>query len=105
MKIIFKSETGGVSILHPTPDALTVMSIEDIALKDVPTGLPFAIVEDDVIPIDRTLRNAWTVEETDLTDGIGADYGVGSENILLGFDEIGNPITVHYTKYQEMQSD
>ena len=72
MKIIFKNETGGVSIIHPTQDALTIMTIEEIALKDVPTGLAFAIVEDGFIPTDRTFRDAWTIDETTLIDGVGA---------------------------------
>lgn len=72
MKIIFKNETGGVSIIHPTQDALTIMTIEEIALKDVPTGLAFAIVEDDVVPKDRVSRDAWEVDESDLIDGVGA---------------------------------
>lgn len=72
MKIIFKNETDGVSIIHPTQDALTIMTIEEIALKDVPTGLPFAIVEDDIVPKDRGSRDAWEVDESDLTDGVGA---------------------------------
>ena len=72
MKIIFKNETGGVSIIHPTQDALTIMTIEDIALKDVPTGLAFAIVNDSEILEDRTFRDAWTIDDSILTDGVGA---------------------------------
>ena len=72
MKIIYKNEDGGISIITPTPESLKSMTIEDIALKDVPTGLPFAIVEDTEIPEDRTFRDAWTVDETTLTDGVGA---------------------------------
>ena len=72
MKIIFKNEDGGVSIIHPTEDALTIMTIEEIALKDVPTGLPFAIVEDSEIPSDRTFRDAWTIDDSLPIDGVGA---------------------------------
>ena len=72
MKIIYKNETGGISIITPTPESLKSMTIDEIALKDVPTGLPFAIVEDTEIPEDRTFRDAWTVDETTLTDGVGA---------------------------------
>lgn len=71
MKIIYKNENGGVSILHPTDEALSFMTIDEIALKDVPTGLPYKIVEDSEIPTDRTFRDAWTVDETTLTDGVG----------------------------------
>jgi hypothetical protein len=72
MKIIYKNENGGVSIIHPSPEALKVMTIEKIALKDVPTGLAFAIVEDSEIPEDRTFRDAWTIEDSLLTGGVGA---------------------------------
>lgn len=72
MKIIFKNEFGGVSIIHPTEEALQIMTIEQIALKDVPTGTPFAIVPDDAIPTDRTFRDAWTVDENLLVDGVGS---------------------------------
>ena len=71
MKIIYKNENGGVSIIHPTDEALSFMSIDEIALKDVPTGLPYKIVDDSEIPTDRTFRDAWTVDEATLTDGVG----------------------------------
>ena len=71
MIIFFKNETS-VCIIHPTPEALEFMSIEEIALKDVPTGLAFAIVGDDEIPTDRTFRDAWTIDDSLLTDGVGA---------------------------------
>ena len=72
MKIVYKNESGGVSIITPTPEALEHMTIDEIALKDVPTGLPFAIVEDSEIPTDRTYRDAWVVDESILADGVGA---------------------------------
>lgn len=72
MKILFKNDDGGVSILHPTPEALELMTIEEIAQKDVPTGKKYAIVPDDAIPTDRTYRDAWTIDEALLTDGVGA---------------------------------
>lgn len=71
MKITYKNESGGVSIIIPSPEALKHMTIDEIALKDVPTGLPFVIVEDSEIPTDRTFRDAWTVDEATLTDGVG----------------------------------
>ena len=71
MKIIYKNLNGGVSIITPTPESLEHMTINEIALKDVPTGLPFAIVDDSEIPTDRTYRDAWIVDESTLTDGVG----------------------------------
>ena len=101
MKIIYKNESGGVSIITPTPEALKHMTIDEIALKDVPMGLHFAIVEDSEIPTDRAYREAWTVDSSLLTDGIGADYGVGSANLLIGYDELRNPIVMTQQEYEE----
>ena len=71
MKIIYKNLNGGVSVVHPTEEALSVMTIDEIAKKDVPTGIAYAIVEDAFIPTDRTYRDAWVVDESILTDGVG----------------------------------
>ena len=57
MKIIFQNESGGISVIHPTGE----LSIEEIAKKDVPVGVPYEIVEDDAIPSDRYFRNAWVL--------------------------------------------
>jgi len=68
-RIIYQNDTGGVSLLIPADCGLT---IEQIAAKDVPTGKPFKIVDASEIPTDRQWRNEWTVDEADLTDGVGA---------------------------------
>ena len=72
MKIIYKNSDESIAIIHPTSEALEIMTIEEIALKDVPTGVAFAIVEDSDIPTDRTFRNAWTIDDSLLTNGVGA---------------------------------
>lgn len=69
-RIIYKTDEGGVAVIIPAPECL--LSIEEIAKKDVPTGKPYKIVDVADIPTDRTFRNAWTVDETTLTDGVGA---------------------------------
>ena len=38
----------------------------------MPSGYKYKIVEDSDVPIDRSFRNAWTVDESDLTDGTGS---------------------------------
>ena len=70
-RIIYKRTDGGITIIVPTPDALQSMTIEQIAQKDVPTGLKYKIVDKSEISSDRTFRNAWTIDETELTDGVG----------------------------------
>lgn len=58
-RIIYPTDDGGVAIVIPTPEALEIMTIEEIAAKDVPEGKPFKIVDVADIPSDRTFRNAW----------------------------------------------
>ena len=77
-RIIYTNDDGSVSVIVPALEC--GLTIDQIALKDVPFGKPFKIIDVSDLPADRTQRNAWTVDEADLTDGVGADYGVGSEN-------------------------
>lgn len=72
-RIIYQTDDGGVAVIIPTPECLTSHTVEEIAAKDVPSGKPYKIVSVDSIPSDRTFRNAWTVNEADLTDGVGAE--------------------------------
>ena len=68
-RIIYQNDEGGVSIIIPCDCGLT---IEQIAAKDVPTGKAYKIVDVSDVPTDREWRNEWTVDEADLTDGVGA---------------------------------
>lgn len=70
-RIIYKTDEGGVAVIIPTPEALARYGIEAIAAKDVPAGKPYRIVSEADIPADRSQRNAWTVDDADLTDGVG----------------------------------
>lgn len=52
-KIIFTNSDGGVSVVHPTGE---------VPINELPARLgltDYEIVDDDVIPTDRTFRNAW----------------------------------------------
>ena len=63
-RIIYTKSDGTVSIITPAGD------VND-AIKDVPSGLSYEIVEDSAIPTDRSFRNAWKQNsktiETDIT--------------------------------------
>lgn len=68
-RIIYPTDDGGVAVIVPAAEC--GLTIEEIAAKDVPAGKPFQIVDAADIPSDRSDRDAWTVDEADLTDGIG----------------------------------
>ena len=75
MKIIYKNQDNSIGIITPTTEALSFATIEQIAEKDVPHNLPYWIVEDSVIPTDRTFRNAWEIDES-----LGEPNGFGGES-------------------------
>lgn len=79
MKIIYQADTG-IAIIHPTPEALERMTIEEIAKKDCPVS-DYTIVEDDAIPSDRTFRNAW------------------------GFDKASKKVSVNIPRAQEITKE
>ena len=72
-RIIYKQDNGVVAVIIPTPEALGQHSIQAIAIKDVPAGKPFKLLDVADIPSDRTDREAWTIDDADLTDGIGGE--------------------------------
>ena len=77
MRIVYKEDNGSVCIVVPVmteinPATSQTFTINEIAAKDVPTGKKYKIIEDSDVPTDRSFRDAWTVDESDLTDGEGA---------------------------------
>lgn len=55
--IIYPTNDGGVAVVIPAPEC--GLTIEQIAQKDVPAGVPFKIIDASELPEDRTFRNAW----------------------------------------------
>jgi hypothetical protein len=53
-RIIYPTPEGGVAVIIPTESV-------ELALKDVPEGVPYEIVTTDDIPPDRYFRNAWVM--------------------------------------------
>jgi hypothetical protein len=56
-RILFPNDDGGVSIIIPAESV-------EAAMKDIPSGKPYLIVDAADIPTDRTFRNAWTADFT-----------------------------------------
>lgn len=75
MRIIFKNKDNSIGIITPSDEALSFATIEQIAEKDCPYNLPYWIVEDSLVPTDRTFRSAWEIDES-----FGEPDGFGGEN-------------------------
>jgi hypothetical protein len=69
--IIYNQDNGIPSVVTPTPECLKTHSILEIAIKDVPAGKRFKIVDAADLPTEP--QEAWVVNEADLTDGIGGE--------------------------------
>ena len=67
-RIIYPNGNGGIAVLIPALDC--GLTLEQIAKKDVPTGLPYKIIDTADVPSDRTFRNAWEADFSTF-DGVG----------------------------------
>ncbi len=56
-RIIYATDGNGVAVIVPAEEC--GLTIEQIAAKGVPEGVPFKIVDVADIPADRTFRDAW----------------------------------------------
>jgi len=67
-RIIYPQDNGVVAVIIPAPDC--GLTIEQIAVKDVPAGKPYRIVNTAEIPTDRKYRDAWEADFSE-PDGYG----------------------------------
>ncbi len=68
--IIYKQDNGSPAVIIPAPACLQEHAIQEIAIKDVPAGKPFKILDAVKLPQDAP-QEAWLIDEADLTDGVG----------------------------------
>jgi hypothetical protein len=69
--IIYKQDNGIPAVVMPTQEALDAHGIMAIAIKDVPAGKKFKIIDAADLPIEP--QETWVIDEADLTDGIGGE--------------------------------
>ena len=65
---IYQNETT-ISVVTPVPEC--GLSFEEVCAKDIPTGVPYLVVDSGDIPEDRTFRDAWSADFSNPT-GYGA---------------------------------
>lgn len=64
------NETGGLSVM--APNLASGLSVEQIAIKDVPPGLPYLIVDHTELPQDADFQDAWEADFSE-PDGYGGN--------------------------------
>ena len=88
MKIICKNQDNSIGIITPSDEALSFATVVQLAEKDVPVGLPYWIVEDSVIPADRTFRSAWEIDESmGKPDGSGGESNQFDSSLLAIYNQ------------------
>lgn len=60
-RIIYPNDDGGISIIIPAESV-------EAAMKDIPAGKPYKIIDAADVPADREFRNAWTADFTEVTE-------------------------------------
>lgn len=69
--IVFQTQGGGACVLFPILDC--GLTLEQIALKDVPNGAPFFYMDRALVPQDMEYANAWEADFSN-PDGFGMGY-------------------------------
>ena len=93
-KIIYTQENGVIAVVHPTPQSLEEMTINEIAQRVVPVGIStYSIVEDSVIPTDRSFRNSWV------------GVGIGTTGGTTIIEDMTKAKELHKAKIREARVD
>ena len=99
MRIIFENQDKSIGILIPTQECIDIFGIEAIAKKDVPSGLPYWIVEDVHIPESRTFRGAWEIDR----ETIGEPHAYGYQ--YNTFEEVLEMLKINIEKAKEIKKN
>jgi hypothetical protein len=63
-RILYPTDDGGVAIIIPAESV-------EAAMKDIPAGgVPYWIVDSAEIPLDRSFRSAWVIDQTIPPSGV-----------------------------------
>jgi hypothetical protein len=66
--IIWMQDNGVLAVTHPADNC--GLTIEEIAKKDLPSGKKYKIIEVEDLPEWNEFRDAWEIDEEELTDGV-----------------------------------
>lgn len=83
-RIIYKNKDSSVAVLMPAQEVMDTVGLPAIAEKDVPQNLPYWFALSTDIPVDRTDRNAWRIDEAmGDPDGFGGESSEFTDEQLL----------------------
>ena len=116
-KVIFTQSNGTISVMTPVlteinPATGVEFTIQEIIEKDlIPTGITtYSIVDDSIIPTDRSFRNAWVGNGVGLSTATVVEDMVKAKeihktNIRLVRTEKFKELDIEYQRATETSSD
>ena len=72
--VIYPIGNGDIAVIIPAESC--GLSVEEVAEKDTPDGVPYIIVDASEMPQDREFREAWTADFS-APHGYGNSHGSG----------------------------
>ena len=85
-KVVKTREQEVYNELEKTTEVLVIEYTEDIPIEWSEYHTPYWIVEDSVIPTDRTFRSAWEIDESfGKPDGFGGENNQFDEELLKAY--------------------
>tara|TARA_R100001443_G_scaffold26093_1_gene39258 strand:- start:1038 stop:1469 length:432 start_codon:yes stop_codon:yes gene_type:complete len=97
-KIIYTQSNGVVAVIHPTGDV-------DNAIKDVPDGISYEVVEDSAVPSDKTFRNAWVQDSKTIKTDMAKAKEIHQSNIRKSRKSKLEALDVEFQKAQETSAN
>ena len=88
--IIYKQDNGIPALVIPTQEVLQNHTIMEVAIKDVPAGKPFKIIDASQLPQDIP-QKYWVIDDSELTDGIGGESNEFEPKFVID-EELGEII-------------
>jgi len=98
-KVIFTNSDGTVSIMTPIEG-----TAEECAKRDLPSGTSYEIVNDSVIPTDRSFRNAWKQNGKTIETDIAKAREIHKNNIRAAREPLLNALDIEFQKALETSS-
>lgn len=98
-KIIYTQSDGTVAVIHPAGGDASK------AIKDVPDGVAYEIIDDSAVPTDRSFRNAWVQENKTIKTDMTKAKNLHRENIRNSRKYKFPKLDAEYNKLVEKSAD
>lgn len=97
MRGLYINKDGGVSVIVPSQEALKIMTIEEIVMKDSPSKISPIIVDDSDIPQDNIFRDAWKIKNKKIKVNLNKAKEICHEKRRMNRDKAFKPLDIEAT--------